>query len=107
VKDILNKAEAAELLDCEESTAEQQARAGLLPAVKIGRSWLYPSAALIEHINTLARANVQHPVLPRTAKLPTQTNAQWLKSRADASIAVPVFAKRSSRGTARPVLPSL
>jgi excisionase family DNA binding protein len=38
---VLSKEEVAKLLLCEENTVEEKARTGQLPAVKIGRSWVF------------------------------------------------------------------
>lgn len=54
--DILNKDEVADLLDCEPSTVEEKARTRELPAVKIGRSWLFPRQALMQRLNEMALA---------------------------------------------------
>lgn len=57
--DILNEEQAAALLDCEPSTVQERARRQELPAVKFGRSWRFPRAALVEYINALAMANLR------------------------------------------------
>lgn len=54
--EILNKDEVADLLDCEPSTVEEKARNCELPAVKIGRSWLFPRQALMQRLNEMALA---------------------------------------------------
>lgn len=54
--EILNKDEVATLLDCEPSTVEEKARNHELPAVKIGRSWLFPRQALMQRLNEMALA---------------------------------------------------
>jgi len=38
---VLSKEQVAALLACEENTVEEKARNGELPAVKIGRSWVF------------------------------------------------------------------
>ena len=38
---VLTKAEVAALLQCEENTVEEKARTGELPAVKVGRTWVF------------------------------------------------------------------
>ncbi|MEZ2293061.1 helix-turn-helix domain-containing protein [Variovorax sp. RCC_210] len=55
-EDILNKDQVAQLLDCEPSTVEEKARNHELPAVKIGRSWLFPRQALMQRLNEMALA---------------------------------------------------
>lgn len=49
----------AELLKCSPRTIEDRARAGTLPGVKFGESWVFPAQALLEAINEQARANTQ------------------------------------------------
>lgn len=65
MNEILSEAEAAELLDCEPATAQALARERRLPAVKIGRSWRFPRAALIEALNEQARQNLTPPEEPK------------------------------------------
>lgn len=60
--DILSKEEVADMLDCEPSTVEEKARNHELPAVKIGRSWLFPRQALLQRLNEMALAR---PVVSR------------------------------------------
>ncbi len=55
--EILNKDQVAHLLDCEPSTVEEKARNHELPAVKIGRSWLFPRQALMQRLNEMALAS--------------------------------------------------
>lgn len=43
---VLTKSEVAALLHCEENTIEEKARTGQLPAVKIGRTWVFLRATL-------------------------------------------------------------
>ena len=51
----VQKADAtAELLDCEVETLNARALSGDLPGVKIGRSWVFPIAALEARLNQLA-----------------------------------------------------
>jgi len=58
MNDVLNEAEAAELLDCEPSTVQEAARRGELPAVKFGRSWRFPRGALLQALDLKAMANM-------------------------------------------------
>jgi excisionase family DNA binding protein len=58
MNDILTEAEVAKLLDCEPSTAQALAREGKVPAIKAGRSWLFPRQALIDWANDQARKNM-------------------------------------------------
>lgn len=57
MKDVLDENEVAEILDCEPSTVQEKARAGELPAVKFGRSWRFPRAALMEALHKKAMEN--------------------------------------------------
>ena len=45
--DILDETEVAALLACEPSTVQTMAREGELPAVKFGKHWRFPRAALL------------------------------------------------------------
>ena len=57
MNDVLNEEEVAALLDCEPRTIQEKARAGELPAIKFGRSWRFPRAALLEALDAMARSN--------------------------------------------------
>ena len=57
MNDVLNEAEVAEILDCEPSTVQENARLGELPAIKFGRSGRFPRVALLESLNARALAN--------------------------------------------------
>lgn len=57
MSDILNEIEVAELLACEPSTVQTMAREGELPAVKFGKHWRFPRAALLEVVNRRALEN--------------------------------------------------
>lgn len=65
--DILNESEVAELLACEPSTVQAMARARELPAVKIGRAWRFPRAALLEVVNRMALDNTRPVAQPPKA----------------------------------------
>jgi len=52
--DILNAKAVAALLRCDVGTVEDKTRRGVLPAVKFGRSWIYPRAALMQRLVELA-----------------------------------------------------
>lgn len=52
--DVLTKDQVAELLQCDAATVEDKARNGELPAVKIGRSWVFPRSALLLRLNEMA-----------------------------------------------------
>ena len=59
MNDILTDSEAAELLGCDVSTVQAEARAHKLPAIKPGKSWRFPRLALIEHANAQARLHLE------------------------------------------------
>ncbi len=70
MNDILTEAEVAALLDCEPSTAQAMAREGKVPAIKAGRSWLFPRQALIDWANDQARKNMTRETSsPRVVKV--------------------------------------
>ena len=70
MNEILTEQEVAELLDCEPSTAQAMARDGKVPAIKAGRSWRFPRAALIESLNSQAMQNMVREVdKPRAVKV--------------------------------------
>ena len=56
--DILTTHEAADLLQCQPKTVEDKLRAGELPGIKMGQSWMLPREALLDRINELARQNI-------------------------------------------------
>lgn len=70
--DILNKEAAALLLDCKPSTFEDMARAGTVPACKVGGSWITHRAALADWICELAKANLtpKKPDKPAAVQVP-------------------------------------
>ena len=55
--EILTAQEVADLLDCKPSTIEAKARSHELPGIKIGYSWRFPRAALMEALNRKAMDN--------------------------------------------------
>lgn len=65
---ILTTAAVAQLLDCEESTVQTRATAGDLPGVKIGRSWVFPEAALMDRLNEMARLEAASRRTPSTVQ---------------------------------------
>ena len=61
MNDVLDETEVAALVDCEPKTIQEKARLGELPAIKFGRSWRFPRAALLDALNDLAKANKPKP----------------------------------------------
>ena len=79
MNEVLDDMEVAAILDCDAKTVQEKARAGELPAVKFGRSWRFPRAALFQVLNELALGNkhprhapqaVLRPVEPKRRKPP-------------------------------------
>jgi len=52
---VLDSESVAALLDCEPTTVQTRAVVGDLPGVKIGRSWIFPVAALLQRLNELVQ----------------------------------------------------
>ena len=73
---VLSEEEVAAILVCEPSTVQEKARLGQLPAVKIGRSWRFPVVALLESLNSKAKANEQ-----RTPRIPMGVTVSATKTR--------------------------
>lgn len=87
--DVLSAEELAQLLGCETQHINALAAAHALPAVKIGRSWRFPAAALNAYLNQQALAHVQKP--PSSENVPSLTRAVPRKrTRPDLSRAVKV-----------------
>lgn len=53
---VLSKEEVASLLQCDPATIEIKARTGELPAVKIGRSWVFMRETLFAKLFELSLA---------------------------------------------------
>ncbi|GER16738.1 helix-turn-helix domain-containing protein [Variovorax boronicumulans] len=51
---VMASEEVGIYLDCEVKTVEDAARAGRLPGVKYGRSWIFPLSALLESLHNEA-----------------------------------------------------
>lgn len=77
MSEILTAQEVADLLDCKPSTIEAKARAHELPGIKIGYSWRFPRAALMEALNRKAMDNQvkRDPVPVAIAKKPASRRA--------------------------------
>jgi hypothetical protein len=54
---FLDAADVAAMLRCDVSTVESKLREGIIPGVKIGRSWVVPKPALVAEMSAQARAN--------------------------------------------------
>lgn len=64
---VLKADATAELLDCEVDTLNARALSGDLPGLKIGRSWVFPVAALEARLNEMA---VEEAAARRAPKTP-------------------------------------
>ncbi len=51
-RDVLTTEQAAELLQVSTATLKAKARAGLIPAAKIGRAWRFSRPALMKWLET-------------------------------------------------------
>ena len=56
---MMNVIEVAALLLCEPDTVEEKTRRRELPAVRYGRSWVYPREALMQVLNRLALMHIE------------------------------------------------
>jgi excisionase family DNA binding protein len=61
---LMTAPEVAALLHCSERTVEDHARAGVLPGYKFGDGWVFPADALLEAVNTLAKAEAARRAQP-------------------------------------------
>jgi len=52
---ILYSKDVSELLQCSVRTVEDYARAGRLPSLKFGDGWVFPTEALIQTVNCMAK----------------------------------------------------
>lgn len=66
---VLSVQQLADELDCTPQTISDRCHAGELPAIKYGRSWKLPAAALLAHLNAEAAANVRRPPSARAKPL--------------------------------------
>jgi excisionase family DNA binding protein len=57
--DVIISTECAELLRCTADQVEELARAGELPATKIGRAWLFVRADLLAYLAERARLEAE------------------------------------------------
>ncbi|WP_414706647.1 helix-turn-helix domain-containing protein [Ralstonia sp. UBA689] len=65
--DILTAAQVADALGCDPDRVSALASSGHLPAVKYGRSWRFPAAALKQYLEQKALDNLGRS---RTAPMP-------------------------------------
>lgn len=65
--DALTAEQVAAALGCEPETLNELAARRKVPAVKYGRSWRFPAAAMNQHLFTQAMAHVQDNAVPTPA----------------------------------------
>lgn len=70
--ETINSDECAELLRCTAEQVEELARAGEIPALKIGRSWLFLRSDLLAYLAEKARHEAQERRARRQPSAPTQ-----------------------------------
>lgn len=70
--DVLDDVAVAKLLDCDTKTVQEKARCGLLPGIKIGRSWRFPRQALLHVLNKMALQNKPAKPAPSAVKVSTR-----------------------------------
>lgn len=64
---VLDVDQVAEMLRCEPTTVQEQARRGELPGLKLGRDWVFPVGALLQRLDEVAlkeSAKRREPVTP-------------------------------------------
>lgn len=64
--------QCAELLKCDTGTVEELARAGEIPGLKIGRSWLFVTGDLLVFLAERARLEAEQRRSRSTAKSPAK-----------------------------------
>jgi hypothetical protein len=61
---ILDSKDVSELLQCSIRTVEDYARAGRLPSLKFGDGWVFPTEALIQAVNCMAKEEADKRAQP-------------------------------------------
>lgn len=51
---VLSESDVAQLVGCEPETVQEKARLGILPGLKLGKSWVFPAGALARVLDELA-----------------------------------------------------
>ena len=64
----LDLAAAAKLLKVHPKTLQAMARAGCVPACKVGRAWVFVEALLLDHLKSLCLARLTATVDPGAAE---------------------------------------
>ena len=104
--EVLNVIEVAALLLCEPDTVEEKTRRRELPAVRFGRSWVYPREALMQVLNKLAlmqiepasAARVSPVVTPMRMTAPPGDKSSRGLRRSPPPLPVPPSQRELSRG---------
>ena len=88
--DTIDAEQCAELLKCTADTVEELTRKGELPAVKIGRGWIYVRADLLVYLAEKGRREAEERRQEFTARCQTPTPLPRLvKSRRQTPPALP------------------
>jgi excisionase family DNA binding protein len=72
IEDLLTVEQVAAAFECSAETVELEAREGLLPGIKLGRTWRFPRDALLQVLNdrALAEMSRRKPPPPGVTPLP-------------------------------------
>lgn len=100
--DVIPAALLAELLDCSVGAVEEATRAGRLPGVKYGRSWVYPRDAALQVLTTQALANVRPAPVAASA---SATGPAIALASVRAPTSMPVAPRTPGRQPRRPPTP--
>jgi len=90
MSEVLTAAEAARFLKLSPDSVKRKARAGVMPAAKVGREWRFHKADLDEWLaqgGTLAEEVIDRELVAtareRLARTPTDDLVPWEKVKAD------------------------
>ena len=89
IEDVLSAEYVATLLKCEGETVNTGAASGDLPGIKVGRSWVFPRAALVSRLNEKA---LEESELRRRGVSPAAVTMPVQKRQRRAPVALPVDA---------------
>ena len=87
--DTIDAAQCAELLRCTVETAEEMARKGEIPALKIGRGWIFVRADLLQFLAERARQEAEERRQSIRARKQTNPALQPVKSKRQQPPALP------------------
>ena len=91
--DTIDAAQCAELLHCTEETAEEMARKGEIPALKIGRGWIFVRTDLLQFLAERARKEAEERRLNFRARSQTNPTVQQIKPKRQQPPALPQLPK--------------